>query len=59
MAQKQLPNNYNKVGRLSLPVAKAIRRKAADIYVDDNHLRNIFLRHSKELKALPLCEKHF
>ena len=52
MKQKQLPNNYTKVGRLSLPVAKAIRRKAADIYIDDNHLRHIFIYHDKELRAL-------
>ena len=52
MKQKQLPNNYTKVGRLSLPVAKTIRRKAADIYIDDNHLRHIFIHHDKELRAL-------
>ncbi|MDR3350297.1 MAG: hypothetical protein LBN98_01450 [Prevotellaceae bacterium] len=49
---KQLPNNYTKVGRLSQPVAKAIRRKAANIYIDDNHLRHIFLRHQEELAAI-------
>ncbi|MDR0691582.1 MAG: hypothetical protein LBF69_00925 [Prevotellaceae bacterium] len=50
--KQKLPNNYTKVGRLSLPVAKTIRRKAADIYIDDNHLRHIFMRHDKELRAL-------
>jgi hypothetical protein len=49
---KQLPNNYIRVGRLSLPVAKTIRRKAADIYIDDNHLRHIENFHNRELAAL-------
>ncbi|MDR3350295.1 MAG: hypothetical protein LBN98_01440 [Prevotellaceae bacterium] len=49
---KQLPNNYTKVGRLSQPVAKAIRRKAANIYIDDNHLRHIFIQHQEELAAI-------
>jgi hypothetical protein len=49
---KQILNNYAKVGRLSQPVAKIIRRKAADIYIDDNHLRHIELKHGKELAAI-------
>lgn len=50
---KQLPlNNYTKVGRLSQPVAKIIRRKAADIYIDDNHLQHISMKHGKELAVI-------
>ena len=47
-------NNYQKVGRLRMPVAKAIHRKAANIYVDDNHLRHITNTHSLEFEALGL-----
>jgi hypothetical protein len=35
-----------------MPVAKAIRRKAADIYIDDNHLRHIAIQHGRELAVL-------
>ncbi|MDR0714800.1 MAG: hypothetical protein LBF89_11180 [Bacteroidales bacterium] len=46
------PGSYAKIGRLSMPVAKAIRRKAAYIYIDENHLQHIFINHCKELSAL-------
>jgi hypothetical protein len=53
MKTHNLPQtNYIKVGRLSQPVAKIIRRKSADIYIDDNHLKHIALRHGKELEAI-------
>ena len=48
----QPTNDYFHVGRLSQPVAKNIKRKAANIYVDNNHLRHIENKHGVELAAL-------
>ncbi|MDR1739496.1 MAG: hypothetical protein LBR45_01900 [Bacteroidales bacterium] len=53
MKQKiQYQVHYTKVGRLSATVAKQIRKKAADIYVDENHVKHIFNRHSGQLKEI-------
>ena len=60
MKQKQTANrprveeqrHYKKVGRLSPTIAKAIRRKSADIYIDENHITHIFNRHEKELASI-------
>jgi len=60
MKQKQTANrsrieeqrHYRKVGRLSPTIAKAIRRKSADIYIDENHITHIFNRHEKELASI-------
>jgi hypothetical protein len=49
----QLPlDNYTRIGRLSQPVARAIRRKAAGIYINENYLRHITRKHDAELTAL-------
>jgi len=44
--------HYKKIGRLSLAIAKAIRRKSADIYIDENHIKHIEINHSKELNSI-------
>jgi len=41
-----------KLGRLSQSIAKAIRRKSADIYITDNYVKHIFNRHIEELRAI-------
>ena len=48
-----------KVGRLRKPVADAIGREAADIYIDQNHLRHIFNKHQEDLAQLGLTPKMF
>ncbi len=45
---------YTKIGRLRKPIADKIRRKSADIYVDENHLKHILLNHKAELAKLGL-----
>ncbi|MDR0667637.1 MAG: hypothetical protein LBF90_03340 [Prevotellaceae bacterium] len=45
---------YERVGRLKMSVARAIRREAADIYVTRNYLRHIENEHPKELNLLGL-----
>ncbi len=55
MKQKiQNQQHYTKIGRLRKPIANKIRRKAADIYIDENHLKHIFNRHKTELAKLGL-----
>jgi hypothetical protein len=41
-----------KLGRLSQSVAKAIRRKSADIYITESYTKHIFNRHIGELRAI-------
>ncbi|GHU85399.1 hypothetical protein FACS1894153_0540 [Bacteroidia bacterium] len=60
--KKNSPDNqphYTKVGRLRKPVADAIHRKAANIYLDENHLKHIFNRHEKDLANLGLTPSMF
>jgi hypothetical protein len=54
MKESKILETYQKVGRLRQPVAKAIRRKAANIYINDNHLRHILNRHAEELASVGL-----
>jgi hypothetical protein len=42
------------VGRLSAPIARAIHRKAASIYVDADHLVHIANKHGAELATVGL-----
>jgi len=51
--------HYKKVGRLSPTIAKTIRRKSADIYIDENHVKHIFDRHEKELAKVGLTPLMF
>ena len=51
--------HYQKVGRLRKPIADAINRKAADIYISDNHLKHIFNKHRAELELVGLTPKIF
>jgi len=59
MANIETQKQYEKVGRLRKPVAEAIGRKAADIYIDQNHLRHIFNKHMDDLAQLGLTPKIF
>lgn len=52
MIEKQ--SQYKKVGRLKMSVAKSIRRKSADIYIDKNHIKHIEKTHGKELGYIGL-----
>ena len=58
-ANKVLLPTYEKVGRLKQPVAKAINRKAADIFINQNYLKHILIRHKDELEALGFTPKAF
>jgi hypothetical protein len=44
--------HYRKVGRLRKPVADEIGKPAANIYVDENHLKHIFINHKNELAQI-------
>ncbi len=48
-----------KVGRLKQPIAKAIRRKSADIYITENYLKHIFYRHEKQLAEIGFTPEMF
>ncbi|MBP9994477.1 MAG: hypothetical protein KBT67_05975 [bacterium] len=41
-----------KIGRLKMTIAKAIKRKCADIYITDNYLKHISNYHRIELESL-------
>ena len=51
--------HYVKVGRLHKPIADAIGREAAYIYISQNNLRHIFLRHRTEIAELGFTPKAF
>jgi len=51
--------HYEKVGRLRKPIADAINRKAADIYISENNLKHILLKHGAELEGVGLTPKIF
>jgi hypothetical protein len=44
--------HYQKIGRLRKPVADEINQPSADIYIDDNHLKHILIRHKEDLEKL-------
>jgi hypothetical protein len=46
--------HYTKVGRLRKPIANAIGREAADIYLSDNYKKHVFLRHEEDIKSVGL-----
>jgi hypothetical protein len=48
MNQSNKLHGYYKVGRLRKPIADKIRRPAADIYVDDNHLQHVKIKHGRQ-----------
>ncbi len=48
-----------KVGRLIQPIAKAIRRKSADIYITENYLKHIFIGHEKQLAEIGFTPQMF
>jgi hypothetical protein len=48
MNESKKLHGYYKVGRLRKPIADKIHRPAADIYVNDNHLRHIKNKHSQQ-----------
>ncbi|MDR1739595.1 MAG: hypothetical protein LBR45_02425 [Bacteroidales bacterium] len=47
-----IDKTFTKVGRITMPIARAARMKAADIYVDENHIKHIYNNHGKELQQL-------
>jgi len=51
--------HYEKVGRLRKPVADAIGRDPADIYISENYLKHVFLRHKAEIEQLGFTPKSF
>jgi len=50
---------YEKVGRLRQSIANSIGRKAADIYIDHNHLRHIIKKHEDDLAEFGFTPKMF
>ncbi|MCL2416847.1 MAG: hypothetical protein FWD02_02805 [Bacteroidales bacterium] len=50
---------YRKIGRLRSPIARAIGKTPADIYIDDSHIKHIFNRHKDELAKLGLTPLMF
>lgn len=59
MATIQDQKQYEKVGRLRKPIADSIRRKAADIYIDHNHIKHILNEHKDDLANFGLTPKIF
>ncbi len=59
MAIIQEQKQYEKIGRLRKPIADSIGRKAADIYIDHNHLKHILNKHKNDLAHLGLTPKVF
>ncbi len=57
--QSKSPNDYTKVGRITMTVARAAHIKAADIYVSPNQLRHIERRHGKEIGSCGLSALGF
>ncbi len=51
---KQIRNPYIKVGRLKATVARQAHLKCADIYVSENQIKHITIRHKVELEQLGL-----
>jgi len=54
MASIKEQEHYQRVGRLRKPIADSIGRKAADIYVSENHLMHIQLEHGAQLATMGL-----
>ncbi|MDR0436806.1 MAG: hypothetical protein LBH22_00735 [Bacteroidales bacterium] len=50
---------YQKIGRLRKSIADKIGKPAADIYIDDNHLKHIFNQHKNELAKIGLTPLMF
>jgi len=44
--------HVQKLGRLSQSIAKAIRKKSADIYITENYIKHIFNNHIEQLRAI-------
>jgi hypothetical protein len=45
-------SNFQKVGRINKRVADKAHIKCADVYIHENGIKHIILRHSKELNQL-------
>ncbi len=50
--RNNIDKTFTKVGRITMPIAKAARMKAADIYVDENHIKHVAGKHKRELSQL-------
>ena len=55
----QAQRHYTKVGSLRKSVATQIKRKPADIYISENHLKHIFIRHKSEMEKIGLTPQMF
>ncbi|MCL2416309.1 MAG: hypothetical protein FWD02_00030 [Bacteroidales bacterium] len=51
--------HYKKIGKLRKAIATHIGRKSADIYIDENHLKHILLRHKSELAKIGFTPETF
>lgn len=59
MATIEEQKQYKKVGRLRAPIAAAIGKKTADIYLNEKQLKHIFYRHAEDLAYFGLTPKLF
>ncbi len=61
MKKESIPllKHGNKVGRITQPIARIIRRKSANIYLTDNYIRHIFNNHAEQIEALGYTPKEF
>jgi len=59
MVEKKLISHYEKVGRITMPIAKSARIKAGNILVNNNYLKHIDGTHLKELSALGMTAQDF
>jgi len=57
--KKQIPTNYEKVGRITMPVARAAHVKAGDIMINQNHKIHIAGTHKKELAKVGMTASDF
>ena len=57
--KNQIPTNYVKVGRITMPIAREAHVKAGDIYINNNHLKHIADNHNQELLNLGLTAWNF
>ncbi|MDR1739895.1 MAG: hypothetical protein LBR45_03985 [Bacteroidales bacterium] len=50
--KSNISKTFTKVGRITMPIARAAKMKAADICVDNNHVRHVANEHKRELTQL-------
>jgi len=50
---------YRKIGKLKKSVADAIGKECTNIYISDNHLKHIFIKHKNEIAQVGLTPLAF